>query len=162
VFGPIYEYFLAEFSKQGAHDNGEFFTSPSIVHREANVMQWTVLKPCLNLPFKQFFFFAVLDPLVFAVSCFVCWFGELGKTVGSNTEGRMPCSSNPLLGRMGAYRCAVTTVTKCRYTAQEHRGARGPPPAGGQPDARQRLRVDRRLAQKEMAPRWSGDDSGAR
>jgi type I restriction enzyme M protein len=26
VFGRIYEYFLAEFSKQGAHDNGEFFT----------------------------------------------------------------------------------------------------------------------------------------
>ncbi|MEE4349736.1 MAG: type I restriction-modification system subunit M N-terminal domain-containing protein, partial [Pacificimonas sp.] len=24
VFGRIYEYFLAEFSKQGAHDNGEF------------------------------------------------------------------------------------------------------------------------------------------
>src|SRR5258707_12820295 len=31
VFGRIYEYFLAEFSKQGAHDNGEFFTPPSIV-----------------------------------------------------------------------------------------------------------------------------------
>ena len=30
VFGRIYEYFLAEFSKQGAHDNGEFFTPPSI------------------------------------------------------------------------------------------------------------------------------------
>ncbi len=28
VFGRIYEYFLAEFSKQGAHDNGEFFTPP--------------------------------------------------------------------------------------------------------------------------------------
>ena len=26
VFGRIYEYFLAGFSKQGAHDNGEFFT----------------------------------------------------------------------------------------------------------------------------------------
>ena len=31
VFGRIYEYFLTEFSKQGAHDNGEFFTPPSIV-----------------------------------------------------------------------------------------------------------------------------------
>jgi type I restriction enzyme M protein len=31
VFGRIYEYFLAEFSKQGAHDNGEFYTPPSIV-----------------------------------------------------------------------------------------------------------------------------------
>lgn len=31
VFGRIYEFFLAEFSKQGAHDNGEFFTPPSIV-----------------------------------------------------------------------------------------------------------------------------------
>lgn len=30
-FGRIYEYFLAEFSKEGAHDNGEFFTPPSIV-----------------------------------------------------------------------------------------------------------------------------------
>ena len=25
VFGRIYEYFLAQFSKEGAHDNGEFF-----------------------------------------------------------------------------------------------------------------------------------------
>ena len=32
MFRRIYEYFLAEFSKQGAHDNGEFFTPPSIVH----------------------------------------------------------------------------------------------------------------------------------
>ena len=31
VFGRIYEYFLAEFSKKGAHDDGEFFTPPSIV-----------------------------------------------------------------------------------------------------------------------------------
>ena len=28
VFGRIYEYFLFEFSKQGAHDNGKFFTPP--------------------------------------------------------------------------------------------------------------------------------------
>lgn len=39
VFGRIYEYFLAEFSKQGAHDNGEFFTPPSIVQTIANVIE---------------------------------------------------------------------------------------------------------------------------
>ena len=38
VFGRIYEYFLAEFSKQGAHDNGEFFTPPSIVQTIVNVI----------------------------------------------------------------------------------------------------------------------------
>jgi hypothetical protein len=31
VFGRIYEYFLAEFSMQKAHDNGEFFTPASLV-----------------------------------------------------------------------------------------------------------------------------------
>ena len=39
LFGRIYEYFLAEFSKQGAHDNGEFFTPPSIVQTIANVIE---------------------------------------------------------------------------------------------------------------------------
>ncbi|XSG83894.1 MAG: N-6 DNA methylase [Methylohalobius sp. ZOD2] len=39
VFGRIYEYFLAEFSKQGAHDNGEFFTPPSIVQTLVNVIE---------------------------------------------------------------------------------------------------------------------------
>jgi type I restriction enzyme M protein len=39
VFGRIYEYFLAEFSKQGAHDNGEFFTPPSIVQTIVNVVE---------------------------------------------------------------------------------------------------------------------------
>jgi type I restriction enzyme M protein len=39
VFGRIYEYFLAEFSMQGAHDNGEFFTPPSIVQTIVNVME---------------------------------------------------------------------------------------------------------------------------
>jgi type I restriction enzyme M protein len=39
VFGRIYEYFLAEFSKQGAHDNGEFFTPPSIVQAIVNVIE---------------------------------------------------------------------------------------------------------------------------
>ena len=39
VFGRIYEYFLAEFSRQGAHDNGEFFTPPSIVQTIVNVIE---------------------------------------------------------------------------------------------------------------------------
>ena len=39
VFGRIHEYFLAEFSKQGAHDNGEFFTPPSIVQTIVNVIE---------------------------------------------------------------------------------------------------------------------------
>ncbi len=39
VFGRIYEYFLDEFSKQGAHDNGEFFTPPSIVQTIVNVIE---------------------------------------------------------------------------------------------------------------------------
>ena len=39
VFGRIYEYFLIEFSKQRAHDNGEFFTPPSIVQTIVNVIE---------------------------------------------------------------------------------------------------------------------------
>lgn len=39
VFGRIYEYFLAEFSKLAAHDNGEFFTPPSIVQTLVNVIE---------------------------------------------------------------------------------------------------------------------------
>ncbi|MEM5387872.1 class I SAM-dependent DNA methyltransferase [Paraburkholderia phymatum] len=39
VFGRIYEYFLAEFSKAGAHDNGEFYTPPSIVQTIVNVIE---------------------------------------------------------------------------------------------------------------------------
>ena len=39
VFGRINEYFLAEFAKQGAHDNGEFFTPPSIVQTIVNVIE---------------------------------------------------------------------------------------------------------------------------
>jgi hypothetical protein len=39
VFGRIYEYFLAEFSKQGAHDNGEFFTPPAVVQTIVNVIE---------------------------------------------------------------------------------------------------------------------------
>jgi type I restriction enzyme M protein len=39
VFGRIYEYFLAKFSMQKAHDNGEFFTPPSIVQTIVNVIE---------------------------------------------------------------------------------------------------------------------------
>lgn len=39
VFGRVYEYFLAEFSKQKAHDNGEFFTPPSIVQTIVNTIE---------------------------------------------------------------------------------------------------------------------------
>jgi len=39
VFGRIYEYFLAKFSVQKAHDNGEFFTPSSIVQTIVNVIE---------------------------------------------------------------------------------------------------------------------------
>ena len=39
VFGRIYEYFLAKFSIQEAHDNGEFFTPSSIVQTIVNVIE---------------------------------------------------------------------------------------------------------------------------
>ena len=39
VFGRIYEYFLARFSIQKAHDNGEFFTPASIVQALVNVIE---------------------------------------------------------------------------------------------------------------------------
>ena len=39
VFGHIYEYFLAKFSIQKAHDNGEFFTPSSIVQTIVNVIE---------------------------------------------------------------------------------------------------------------------------
>jgi len=48
VFGRIYEYFLAEFSIQKAHDNGEFFTPSSLVQMIVNVIEpdhGTVLDP---------------------------------------------------------------------------------------------------------------------
>ncbi len=48
VFGRIYEYFLAKFSIQKAHDNGEFFTPASIVQTIINVIEpdhGTVLDP---------------------------------------------------------------------------------------------------------------------
>lgn len=37
--GRIYECLLTEFSKQGAHDNGEFFTPPSIIRAIVNVIE---------------------------------------------------------------------------------------------------------------------------
>ena len=39
VFGRISEYFLAKFSIQKAHDNGEFFTPSSIVQTIVNVIE---------------------------------------------------------------------------------------------------------------------------
>lgn len=39
VFGRIYEYFLMKFSMQGAQDNGEFFTPPSLVQTIVNVIE---------------------------------------------------------------------------------------------------------------------------
>jgi len=39
IFGRIYEYFLAKFSIQKAHDNGEFFTPPSLVQTIVNVIE---------------------------------------------------------------------------------------------------------------------------
>jgi type I restriction enzyme M protein len=39
VFGRIYEYFLAKFSIQKAHDNGEFFTPSSLVQMIVNVIE---------------------------------------------------------------------------------------------------------------------------
>jgi type I restriction enzyme M protein len=39
VFGQIYEYFLMKFAMQGAQDNGEFFTPPSIVQTIVNVIE---------------------------------------------------------------------------------------------------------------------------
>jgi type I restriction enzyme M protein len=39
VFGRIYEYFLMKFATQGAQDNGEFFTPPSLVQTIVNVIE---------------------------------------------------------------------------------------------------------------------------
>src|SRR5260370_14942289 len=39
VFGRIYEYFLMQFAMQGAQDNGEFFTPPSLVQTIVNVIK---------------------------------------------------------------------------------------------------------------------------
>jgi type I restriction enzyme M protein len=45
VFGRIYEYFLMQFAIQGAQDNGEFFTPPSIVQLIVNVIEPGTVKP---------------------------------------------------------------------------------------------------------------------
>ena len=39
VFGRIYEYFLMKFAMQGAQDNGEFFTPPSLVQLIVNFIE---------------------------------------------------------------------------------------------------------------------------
>lgn len=39
VFGRIYEYFLMQFADKKAHDNGEFFTPPSLVQTIVNVIE---------------------------------------------------------------------------------------------------------------------------
>ncbi|WP_026842202.1 type I restriction-modification system subunit M [Citrifermentans bremense] len=39
IFGRIYEYFLRKFAMQGAQDNGEFFTPPSLVQTIVNVIE---------------------------------------------------------------------------------------------------------------------------
>ena len=39
VFGRIYEYFLMKFAMQGAQDNGEFFTPPSLVQLIVNLIE---------------------------------------------------------------------------------------------------------------------------
>jgi type I restriction enzyme M protein len=39
VFGRIYEYFLEKFAMQGAQDNGEFFTPPSLVQMIVNIIE---------------------------------------------------------------------------------------------------------------------------
>ena len=39
IFGRIYEYFLMNFALQGAQDNGEFFTPPSLVQTIVNVIE---------------------------------------------------------------------------------------------------------------------------
>ncbi len=39
VFGRIYEYFLMKFAMQGAQDNGEFFTPPSLVQTIVNAIE---------------------------------------------------------------------------------------------------------------------------
>jgi type I restriction enzyme M protein len=39
LFGRIYEFFLMKFAMQGAQDNGEFFTPPSLVQTIVNVIE---------------------------------------------------------------------------------------------------------------------------
>ena len=39
VFGRVYEYFLVEFAKNKVHDDGKFFTPPSLVQTIVNVIE---------------------------------------------------------------------------------------------------------------------------
>jgi len=51
IFGRIYEYFLMKFAMQGAQDNGEFFTPPSLVQTIVNIIEPTrgvVLDPAVG------------------------------------------------------------------------------------------------------------------
>lgn len=57
VFGRIYEYFLMKFAMQGAQDNGEFFTPPSMVQMIVNIIE----------PLRGI----VLDPAVGSAGMFV-------------------------------------------------------------------------------------------
>ena len=66
VFGRIYEYFLMEFAIQGAQDNGEFFTPPSIVQMIVNVIE-----PGLGTPFNPKAGSIVLDPATGSGGMFV-------------------------------------------------------------------------------------------
>jgi len=66
VFGRIYEYFLMEFAIQGAQDNGEFFTPPSIVQMIVNVIE-----PGVGQPFNAKAGTIVLDPATGSGGMFV-------------------------------------------------------------------------------------------
>jgi type I restriction enzyme M protein len=57
IFGRIYEYFLMKFSMEKAHDNGEFFTPPSLVQTLVNVIE-----PGATPPFDSARGITVLDP----------------------------------------------------------------------------------------------------
>jgi len=56
VFGRIYEYFLAEFSIQKAHDNGEFYTPSSIVKTIVNVIEPTTASCSIRPPARAAMF----------------------------------------------------------------------------------------------------------
>jgi type I restriction enzyme M protein len=66
VFGRIYEYFLMEFAIQGAQDNGEFFTPPSLVQMIVNVIE-----PGVGQPFNPKAGTIVLDPATGSGGMFV-------------------------------------------------------------------------------------------
>jgi type I restriction enzyme M protein len=66
VFGRIYEYFLMEFAIQGAQDNGEFFTPPSIVQMIVNVIE-----PGIGQPFNPKAGTIILDPATGSGGMFV-------------------------------------------------------------------------------------------